>query len=124
MSYWPEKWNQIIEDIVRAQAGPLVKVIFIINGEDVLTEVFANRPIGEAAARALRLSHNTGRPPEEWEIRGETGHLLDPDIPPPDIAHFPRFFLSLRCGAGGVKCCTRHVVLYWQHLDWQFFGSR
>ena len=110
------RWNQIIEDILLAMVGPVVKVIFIINGEDQLTEVFANRPIGEAAARALMLSHNTGRPPEEWEIRSETGHLLDSKEPPPDLAHFPRYFLTLRCGVGGQA--------YRDRLDWHFFGSR
>ncbi len=114
--YWSKEWQTAIEAMVLGSYGPIVRVIFIINGEDQLVEAFSNRPIGEAAERALGLSHNTGRPPEEWEIRTEAGTLVPPECVPPEIIHHPRYFLSLRVGVGGQAHRDR--------LNWQFFGSR
>ncbi len=78
-------------------------LVFIINGEDVWVKTNPHAPLHAARAKALAESGNTGRPPEEWEIRSESGELLDPSSTP-ETLHLKentRLFLTLKVGAGG-----------------------
>ena len=78
-------------------------IVFIVNGEDVPVEASVHAPLLAARNKALADSHNTGRPPEEWEIRDERGELLPPDrkVEAFNFADRVRLFLTLRVGAGG-----------------------
>lgn len=78
--------------------------IFIINGENVHVELDKDEPLFVWRDAALRQSHNTGRPLEEWEIRNEQGRLLSvwATLADLDQTHYPRIFVSLRVGAGGL----------------------
>ena len=67
-------------------------VTFIINGEPVTAE----GPPHTLKADALAVSHNTGRPPEDWDIRDETGRLVPEPLVEPGT-----YYLSLRAGFGG-----------------------
>lgn len=86
-----------------AQGQDKVALIFIINGENFPIEVNGNAPLTSAVQRALAESRNTGRPPEEWELRDANGTLLDRHKTPNDLGlqNGTRLFLSLRVGAGG-----------------------
>ena len=81
-----------------------VRLIFIINGQDFPMDVNANAPLMAAVHQVLAESSNTGRPPEEWEIRDANGVLLEKGRTPKDLGlnDGTRLFLSLRVGAGGV----------------------
>lgn len=81
-----------------------VQLIFIINGQDYPIEVNINAVLMEAVKRALAESNNTGREPEEWEVRDASGVLLETNRTPKDLGlhEGTRLFLSLRIGAGGV----------------------
>lgn len=81
-----------------------VQLIFIINGQDYSIEVNINAVLMEAVKRALAESNNTGREPDEWEVRDATGVLLETDRTPKDLGlhEGTRLFLSLRVGAGGI----------------------
>lgn len=81
-----------------------VQLIFIINGQDYPVEVNINAVLMEAVKRALAESNNTGREPDEWEVRDATGVLLETNRTPKDLGlhEGTRLFLSLRVGAGGV----------------------
>lgn len=61
-------------------------------------------PLMEAVQRALAESDNTGRPPDEWEVRDASGVLLENNRTPKELGLLEgtRLFLSLRVGAGGV----------------------
>ena len=78
-------------------------LVFIINGEDVWVKTNFHAPLRAARAKALEESGNTGRPPDEWEIRNEAGTLLDPAMTPEDLhlKDSTRLFLTLKVGAGG-----------------------
>lgn len=80
-----------------------ITLIFIINGVDFSLEANINAPLKEAVARALAESHNTGRPPDEWEVRDANGVLLEMGRSLGDLGlkDGARLFLSLRVGAGG-----------------------
>jgi Protein of Unknown function (DUF2604) len=80
-----------------------ITLIFIINGENFSVDANVNAPLKEAVARALAESHNTGRPPEEWEVRDSSGVLLEINRSPKDLGlkDNARLFLSVRVGAGG-----------------------
>lgn len=77
--------------------------IFIINGEDVQTEVHWTEPFSVTIQDALTKSHNTGRPATDWELRDLDGGLIETSEIPKDYGVEPgsRFFLTLRIGAGG-----------------------
>jgi hypothetical protein len=81
-----------------------IKLIFIINGQDFAIETNTNAPLMAAVQRALAESGNTGRPPEEWEVRDVSGVLLEKNRKPRDLGlqNGARLFLSLRVGAGGI----------------------
>lgn len=80
-----------------------VTLIFVINGEDVEIKVNVNEPLSAARDQALAKSHNTGRPPSEWEVRDANGVVL-PVEQKVKTFNFPngtKLFLTLRVGAGG-----------------------
>lgn len=80
-----------------------ISIVFVVNGEDVPVTVNPHEPLGAARNKALSLSKNTGRPPEEWEIRDEAGTPLDPGQKIATFGFGPRvrLFLTLKVGAGG-----------------------
>jgi hypothetical protein len=84
-------------------AAGTIAILFIVNGEDVIVHAELAEPLAAARNKALAETRNTGRPPDEWEVRDETGVLLDPSLPMTDFQFRPgvRLFLSLRVGAGG-----------------------
>lgn len=81
-----------------------VRLIFIINGQDFPIEANTQAPLIEAVQRALAESDNTGRPPDEWEVRDASGVLLEKNRTPKDLGLIEevRLFLSLSVGAGGI----------------------
>lgn len=78
-------------------------LVFVVGGEDVPVQVNPNEPLHAARNKALAQSDNTGRPPDEWEIRDARGGMLDPDakIGALGLASGARILLSLKVGAGG-----------------------
>lgn len=78
-------------------------IVFVVNGEDVTVTANSHEPLGAARNKALAVSKNTGRPPEEWEIRNAEGTPLDPGQKIMLFGFGPRvrLFLTLKVGAGG-----------------------
>ena len=79
-------------------------LVFIINGQDYLSRVDPRLPLLIAVQQVLKESGNTGRPPEEWEVRDSAGVLLETSLTPEhlNLTDGARLFLSLKVGAGGV----------------------
>jgi hypothetical protein len=82
-----------------------ITLIFIINGADFPVQTNVNAPLKQAVARALADSHNTGRPPSEWQVRDAAGVLLEVErkIADYNFQDGTRLFLSLGVGAGGSR---------------------
>ncbi len=78
-----------------------MRLILIVNGEDVPVEV--KRPCRLSAVRdeALRLSRNTGRPTWDWELCDVRGNRLDADQLAQEFESGTKMFLTLVVGAGG-----------------------
>lgn len=87
-----------------AKENNFIDLVFVVNGEDVdLDKLNVHEPLHAARNKALAESHNTGRSPDEWEIRTEAGVLLDPNSKIESLGLKPgtKLFLSLGVGAGG-----------------------
>lgn len=84
-----------------------IKLIFIVNGEDVTIHASVEERLAVARDKALTDTHNTARPFDEWEVRAETGEFLDPEatIEALHLSSGTRLFLTLRVGAGGSHAC-------------------
>ncbi len=68
-----------------------------MNGEDVLITPGDSETLRDARDRALAESRNTGRPVAEWEVRGDSGALLDLASPALAMAD-KRAFITLHVG--------------------------
>jgi hypothetical protein len=81
------------------------KVTFtiVVNGTPTEVEQNANSPLKAVIERALSNTQNLGQPPENWELRGDDGALLDPDrkIGSYEFRGAVTLFLSLKAGVGG-----------------------
>lgn len=80
-----------------------MRIVFIINGEDVPVDCAPWTALATARAWATEESHNTGRPAEDWEIRDERGNRLDPTrrVGVCNFRDRERLFLTLGIGVGG-----------------------
>lgn len=80
-----------------------IHIVFVVNGQDVPVETNVNAPLRVAIHRALELSGNTGRDPDEWETRNVSGVLLEPTrkVEELGLVDGTRLFVNLRVGAGG-----------------------
>lgn len=95
------------------KGAPPPTILAIINGEAFSTNIRELTTLGELRDEILKRSRNTGRPGEDWEIRGERGEILSADASvfgfhrymteeiKASVLAEPRLFLSLKIGAGG-----------------------
>lgn len=95
------------------QAPGLRRVHFIINGEDVWLSFVEGDDLRLLRNEALWLSHNRGRPFDDWHVRDDRGHLVDVGRPAADFGgvrgRSQPLFLTLRVGVGG--CYPSRVTL-------------
>jgi hypothetical protein len=79
----------------------VIFITFIVNGEDALVQAEPELPLAWAKRRALILSRNDrSRPESEWELRYETGQLVENDLLAGAVAGM-NLYLTLRVAAGG-----------------------
>lgn len=78
-------------------------LLFIINGEKVPITASPEETLAEARNVALEVSKNTGRTTEDWEVRKDSGELLDVCQTVRELAleRHERLFVTLRMGVGG-----------------------
>jgi hypothetical protein len=79
-----------------------IELTFIVNGEEIHFIAYERDTLTIIRHKILALNHNTGRPPEEWEIRNVEGARLDPEKLVQDyhFANGERLFLTLKVGIG------------------------
>jgi hypothetical protein len=83
-----------------------VLLVFIINGQDVPVRMDPDAMVETVKAKALTDSGNTGRPPEDWELRDINGVRIEKvkdgyTLGEMNWVEGTRLFLSLKVGAGG-----------------------
>ena len=86
-------------------------VTFVINGDHVSIVVSEGEGLRTCRDQALRDSHNTGRPLDEWEVRSEAGILMDLDSPIGDqCPSGTTLYTSLGVGCGGADRWQRSTL--------------
>lgn len=77
---------------------------FVVNGEEVPVEVAPGEQLHAVVNHVLAKSKNTGRRPDEWELRYESGEVIaDQSKAVSEYGFTPgaHLYLTLRVGAGG-----------------------
>ncbi|WP_428274378.1 DUF2604 domain-containing protein [Candidatus Palauibacter sp.] len=79
------------------------QITVVVNGKPEVIKVDLDEPIAEAVDTALDQSGNSGQPAEQWELRDETGQVLDlgKTVRELDIKEGAKLFLNLTAGVGG-----------------------
>jgi hypothetical protein len=87
----------------RDQKKDEIELVVVINGEPFDVQVKENQPLRIVVVDALKGSNNSGQPPENWELRDESGKLLDlaKKVADYHFADTTKLFLSLKAGIGG-----------------------
>lgn len=73
---------------------------FVIMGEEYTCGAGEGLTLSDVRRVALNETYNTGRPPEDFDVRDEAGNLLDPDTNVMDLPE-GRFWMSPFIGCGG-----------------------
>lgn len=78
-------------------------IIFIIGGEEVSVEANPNAPLQAARNKALEIAKETGREPDQWEIKDANGKVLDPAAKVKDLGlkDGVKLFLGPKVSGGG-----------------------
>ena len=80
-----------------------IDIVVIVNGEPVPEKAHPDDQVGEVVSRVLNASGNSGQPLNNWELRDESGHVIDlgrkfRDL---DIKASAKLFVNLKAGVGG-----------------------
>lgn len=78
-------------------------ITVVVNGAPVEVTANPNAALVALIAEALRASQNTGQPPENWDLKDATGHVIDPHQKLRDLglAAGAKLYLSVKAGVGG-----------------------
>ena len=80
-----------------------IEFTIIVNGQPVPVKVHQYDEIREAVAMALKDSGNSGQPIENWQLRDDSGQIIDigKKIADSGIKEGAKLFLNLKAGVGG-----------------------
>lgn len=80
-----------------------IHMVIVVSGAPQHVRINIHETLEHAAREALRESGNPGQPPEEWELRTESGQLLSLVLTPGQagVREGQTLFLSPKAGAGG-----------------------
>lgn len=80
-----------------------IELTVIVSGTSVSVSVNPNQKVEQLIREALRKSGNQGQAPEKWELRLESGEVLDQKTQVGDsgLADGDTLTLQPRVGAGG-----------------------
>lgn len=78
-------------------------VTVVVSGQAVQVEIGHNQPVEHLVENALKKSGNHGQAPDQWELRTESGQLLDQSAQVDDagVRDGITLFLNPKTGAGG-----------------------
>jgi hypothetical protein len=97
--------NQAQTKNAEAVARDAFSLTVVVNGTSTEVETNPNAALQSVIAKALSQTNNTGRPPDDWELKDITGIVLDPQKKPRDynLADNATLFLTLKAGVGGER---------------------
>lgn len=80
-----------------------IDLTVIVSGSAVSVAVNPQQKLEHVVREALRMSGSQGQPPDQWELRRESGEVLDQDARVADTGLSDGDVLTLqpRAGAGG-----------------------
>ncbi len=81
---------------------------FVINGENVGVNVSTDTTLQQARDQALKVSCNTGRPVDDWDVYTEDGKIIPPETCVDDNTP-TKLFLALKMAS------ITHTVGYQEH---------
>ena len=81
----------------------VIEFTIIVNGQAVPVKAGLLDEIGEAVETALKESGNSGQPLKNWELRDDSGQVIDTGkkIGDSGIDEGTTLFLNLKAGVGG-----------------------
>ena len=81
----------------------VIEFTIVVNGQAVPVKASLLDEIGEAVAKALEESGNSGQPLKNWELRDGSGQVIDTGkkIGESGIDEGTTLFLNLKAGVGG-----------------------
>ena len=79
------------------------EITIVVNGKPEQVKVGSDEQVEKAVNTALEQSGNKGQPADQWELRDESGQILDVSktIGVLDIKAGAKLFLNLKAGVGG-----------------------
>ncbi len=80
-----------------------IDVVVVVSGQPERVRASVQQTLEHLVREALRKSGNEGQPPRDWDLRTESGQLLDQSmtIEAAHIQDGTTLFLSPKAGAGG-----------------------
>lgn len=83
----------------------LIEIVIVVNGTPVNEKVHVDDQVDEVVARVLKESGNSGQPLDSWELRDESGQIIDfgRKFRNLDIKEGAKLFLALKAGVGGTS---------------------
>ncbi|MDQ3380868.1 MAG: DUF2604 domain-containing protein [Actinomycetota bacterium] len=80
-----------------------VQLEVVVNGQATSVQANANAPLHTIIPKALEQTGNAGQPPENWELRDQSGVLLplETKIEDFNFRAGTKLFLNLKAGVGG-----------------------
>jgi Protein of Unknown function (DUF2604) len=80
-----------------------ISLTVVVSGQPVPIEINHNRPVEHLVEKALKESGNHGQAPDQWELRTESGDLIDQSlqVDQAGIHDGITLFLNPKTGAGG-----------------------
>lgn len=80
-----------------------IDVEIVVNGTPTTVEANVNAPLHTVIGKALEQTSNTGQPQENWDLKDESGNMLDLNkkVGGYNFAADITLYLSLKAGVGG-----------------------
>ncbi|MDX8541545.1 DUF2604 domain-containing protein [Mesorhizobium abyssinicae] len=80
-----------------------IEITVVVNGQPTQVEANPNQPLHVVLAKALENTQNVAQPPENWELKDESGTLLDvgKKVGEFGFGTSVTLFLSLKAGVAG-----------------------
>lgn len=85
------------------EADHEIEIVVVVSGVPKSVRVNLMEPLRDVVREVLAMSGDAGRSPDEFELRTESGTLLDLDsrVGQAGISNGETLFLNPRAGAGG-----------------------
>ncbi len=82
---------------------PNLSLVVVVSGSPQPVKTNVHQPMEHLVEEALRESGNVGQPPQDWELRTDTGQLLPQSerVGQAGLHDGQTLFLNPRAGAGG-----------------------